>query len=89
MSLTIFSISCKCSPNQGFLCEKCWPKINRTECQEIAEGLLPKYLEEHQDYHSMHGIAKWVMGQLSRDESYTVIDNVTHHLQELVFQRYK
>ena len=66
---------------------RCEFRSYKSECEEMAESLLPKYLEGH-NAHSRHGIARWVSNQM-KHESKTVIDNVTHHLQELVFQRYK
>lgn len=59
----------------------------KTECEELAEMLLPSYLESNHQ-HSRHGIAQWVDFNLGH-ETPTVIANVTHHLQEMVFQRYK
>lgn len=63
-----------------------------TECEELAEALLPKYyqwnlsLEYVRQGHSKVKIANWVMQRLRATESYVVIDNVIDALQKLVFK---
>ena len=60
------------------------------ECEEVAASMLPTYLEwnstlpDMKQAHSMAKIRNWVQTQMRAFESYTVMDNVTEALIELV-----
>jgi hypothetical protein len=66
-----------------------------TECEELAQALLPKYyqwnstLEYVRQGHSSVKIKNWVMQRLRATESYVVIDNVTQAIDKLVFDQVK
>ena len=57
-----------------------------TECEELAESLIPKFYEWNSSKPyvnqglSTTKIKQWIMEQLRATESYVVIDNVTEYM---------
>jgi hypothetical protein len=54
-----------------------------SECREVAETLLPRFLQENPGVKLYVKVEAFV-NHLMADESYTVKDNVTYHLHRLV-----
>ena len=53
-----------------------------SECREVAEALLPRFVEAHPGEHRYAVVEAFVASQM-KDESYTVRDNVTYFLHRL------
>jgi hypothetical protein len=54
-----------------------------SECREVAEAMLPRFLQENPGVKFYVKVEAFV-NHLMADESYTVRDTVTYHLHRLV-----
>jgi hypothetical protein len=60
-----------------------------SECEEVAQTMLQPYLAWKRALpcnhpHSLRSVSNYVMCQLSKTETHTVINNITHALHRLV-----